>query len=717
MKKIIILILSLFTYINIFSYDLKVGTYENYPISFVKEDSVKGIFPEILKVIAEKEHWNIKYTVKPQKNIMKDLEEGNIDVAFAFGYSFERSKLFNYNTIPVISDWGKVYTNYKEDITSFKEFVNKSVGVMKSDIFYEGKEGIKNLLNGFEVKCTYIEYDTYDEIIIALSKNIIDIGIVPRIYGLMNEKKYNIRDTTLMFYPIELFFIFSKNVDSSVINTIDNYLKAFKYNPNSIYYSILDKYLQKNIKNKIPSWIYAIIVSSIIVIFSLFFMIYLLKKIVLKKTKKIETQKEEIEASYEEMQAQNEQLKINNLELESMYNEMEESKKKLEEKYNEITSLNNILDMSLKNEEFEYNRFKKLLEINSKISDFLKRENDFLLSEMLKISINVINADYGSVYKFVGDKWIFIDAIGHDIGILKTLDLDKKYVVDVYNVEVIENIERYNTELPKYTLKKFNEAIKRNKYTLLIPLIVDGEKIAGISFDNKEKKFTNEDIEIAKAFKVLSETILRQKKYENNFKKAYIDFANKLAMVAEAHDEITGNHIERVGILSEFIAKKLNLPEENIIKIRNFAPLHDVGKIFIPLNILNKKGKLTDKEWDKMKKHTLYARRLLEDNEYFKVALNIALYHHEKYDGTGYPFNLIGDNIPIEAQIVSIVDVYDALRSNRPYKKAFSHEKTIKIFMNGDGRTHPKHFNPKILKVFIDNEEEIKSIYDKIFKN
>ncbi|BBE31583.1 hypothetical protein OSSY52_17240 [Tepiditoga spiralis] len=717
MKKISIGIFILFIFIRVFSYNLNVGTYENYPISFTKDNNVKGIFSDILNFISEKEHWNINYTIKPQKNIMKELEDGNLDIAFAFGYSLERSKIFNYNTIPIISDWGEVYTNYKEDITSFKEFSNKSVGVMKSDIFYEGKNGIKNLLNGFGIKCNYIEYDTYDEIMIALSKNIIDIGIVPRIYGLMNEKKYNIKDTTLMFYPIELFFIFSKNVDNSIINTIDMYLKKMKYDSNSIYYSILDKYLQKNAKNKVPMWIYIIIISSVMIIFILFFIVYLLKKIVSKKTKKIKDQKEEIEASYEEMQAQNEQLKSNNLELENMYNEMEKSKKKLEEKYNEITSLNNILDISLKSEEFEHKRFKKLLEINSKISDFLKRENDFLLSEMLKISINVINSDYGSVYKFVGNKWIFVDAIGHDIGILKTLDLDKKYVFDVYNVEVVENIERYNTEIPKSTLEKLKKGIKKSRYTLLIPLIVNGEKIAGISFDNKEKKFTNEDIEIAKAFKTLSETILKQKKYENNFKKSYVNFANKLAMVAEAHDEITGNHIERVGILSEFIAKKMNLNEEMVIKIRNFSPLHDVGKIFIPLNILNKKGKLSDEEWNKMKKHTLYARKLLEDNEYFKVALNIALYHHEKYDGTGYPFNLIGDNIPIEAQIVSIVDVYDALRSNRPYKEAFSHEKTFQILVNGDGRTQPSHFNPEILKIFINYEKEIESIYNQIFKN
>jgi len=156
---------------------------------------------------------------------------------------------------------------------------------------------------------------------------------------------------------------------------------------------------------------------------------------------------------------------------------------------------------------------------------------------------------------------------------------------------------------------------------------------------------------------------------------------------------------------------KLDFPEKFKDEIYNYSVLHDIGKIFVSKEILNKPGKLTSEEWETVKKHTIYAKKLL-DNPHFKVALNIAMYHHENYDGTGYPKGLKDDEIPIEAQIVKIVDVYDALRSGRPYKKAFSHEEAMKIIIEGDGRTMPSHFNPKILDIFKSLSDEIRKIYE-----
>ena len=98
----------------------------------------------------------------------------------------------------------------------------------------------------------------------------------------------------------------------------------------------------------------------------------------------------------------------------------------------------------------------------------------------------------------------------------------------------------------------------------------------------------------------------------------------------------------------------------------------------------------------------------------FEMARNIALYHHEKYNGRGYPFGLKGEEIPIEARIVAIVDVYDALRSKRPYKEAFSHEKALKIILEGDGRTKPEDFDPRVLEVFRDYGDEIGKLWEKV---
>ncbi|MDI6851808.1 MAG: HD domain-containing phosphohydrolase [bacterium] len=184
-------------------------------------------------------------------------------------------------------------------------------------------------------------------------------------------------------------------------------------------------------------------------------------------------------------------------------------------------------------------------------------------------------------------------------------------------------------------------------------------------------------------------------------KEAFYDFAERLALVAEGYDIDTGEHLVRVKYLTKLLVQELEIPEDLKEEVINYSVLHDVGKIFIPLDILNKPGPLDPDEWELMKQHTVFAKRLLAHPR-FKVALEIALYHHENYDGTGYPFGLAGEAIPLTGRIIKIVDVYEALRSERPYKRAFSHEETVKILLYGDNRTKPEHFDPLLLKKFIE---------------
>ncbi|KHC92402.1 metal dependent phosphohydrolase [Thermotoga sp. Mc24] len=196
---------------------------------------------------------------------------------------------------------------------------------------------------------------------------------------------------------------------------------------------------------------------------------------------------------------------------------------------------------------------------------------------------------------------------------------------------------------------------------------------------------------------------------------AYEFFTYKLVDIVEGFDEPTGNHVRRVQELSKFFAEEMGLDEDLVHKIYLYAPLHDIGKIKVPKEILNKKGKLTAEEWEIMKKHTIWGGELLSGRKELEVARNIALYHHENYDGTDYPFGLKGDEIPIEAQIVKIVDVYDALRSERPYKKALSHEESVRVILEGDGRTSPSDFHPKLIEIFREKHKKIKEIWEKTY--
>ena len=165
---------------------------------------------------------------------------------------------------------------------------------------------------------------------------------------------------------------------------------------------------------------------------------------------------------------------------------------------------------------------------------------------------------------------------------------------------------------------------------------------------------------------------------------------------------------------AETLALHLDFGQGFTRLILSAAPMHDVGKIGVPDVILLKEAALNPQEWEMMKKHTIIGARLLEGSKTFllEMARQIALTHHERWDGSGYPAGLKGEAIPMVGRIVMLADCYDALRSERPYKAGFSHAKARDALMNGDERSQPEHFDPKLLGAF----REVHEQFDHIFK-
>jgi putative two-component system response regulator len=187
-----------------------------------------------------------------------------------------------------------------------------------------------------------------------------------------------------------------------------------------------------------------------------------------------------------------------------------------------------------------------------------------------------------------------------------------------------------------------------------------------------------------------------------------LSVVQRLGMAAEYRDEETGNHILRMSHICKLIAQRLGWDEYDVDLILNASPMHDIGKIGVPDAVLLKAGKLTADEWEKMKAHATIGGRLLEGDEsdLMVMAKNIALTHHEKWDGSGYPEGLLGEQIPIEGRIAAIADVYDALTSVRPYKHAWPASEAMDYIKSSSG----KHFDPKLVDIFIDNIDEINEI-------
>ncbi|MBI5575017.1 MAG: response regulator [Deltaproteobacteria bacterium] len=228
------------------------------------------------------------------------------------------------------------------------------------------------------------------------------------------------------------------------------------------------------------------------------------------------------------------------------------------------------------------------------------------------------------------------------------------------------------------------------------------------------------------------ENILKVKKYQDfleehsrilesrieertrQLKAAVLDTAQRLTLASEYRDVDTYNHVKRIGIYSEVVARELGFNDEAAEIIANASPMHDIGKVGISDSILLKKGELTKEEFEVIKTHTTIGARILRGSSspYLKMAEIIALTHHEHWDGSGYPQGLKGEEIPIEGRIVNLVDMYDALRSKRPYKPSFNHENAVHLVSGNGPVIRPEHIDPKLRQAFIRCADKFRAIFE-----
>lgn len=324
----------------------------------------------------------------------------------------------------------------------------------------------------------------------------------------------------------------------------------------------------------------------------------------------------------------------------------------------------------LKEENFIYAK-----DIDETIEKVRKKEADYSISDYKTL----INKLYNNGY----DKEIKIAGI-----------LDKKY--DVSMVVNEKEHELYEA-LKDISASFLNENMSKNIYL---------EKNS-YETDNS-KKFLIFSIGILFISLILlykgKKSLTEKRKYED----LMLSLVSSLEAVNQFNDLETGNHIKRLNLYSELLANKLGCNKKFCEEIGRVASLHDVGKIGIDRSILKKPGKLNEEEFKIIKEHPEIGYEIIKKSGVSLMAENIARYHHEKWNGKGYPRGLKGLEIPLEARIVSIVDVYDALRQKRVYKDGFTHEKAIEIIRSESG----KSFDPNIVKVFLENEFKFERLFN-----
>lgn len=304
---------------------------------------------------------------------------------------------------------------------------------------------------------------------------------------------------------------------------------------------------------------------------------------------------------------------------------------------------------------------------------------------------------------------------------LTEIILNKK---PIYNNDIIQylNSKKHKNKSLELIAK---EGIKSN---MIIPLIINNRVFGFLFFSSFDKNtYDHRSLKIGENIAHSIATII-EKTYLT--KRILNNIALTFADLVEKKDCETGNHVNRMTRYSKVIADGLLDHNKNNYRVNSsfikdinlYAPLHDIGKVGIPDSILNKPSKLTADEWLIMKEHPNIGADILvkfEDSlkifgkQFYQIAIDITRHHHEKWDGSGYPYGLKLEEIPLAARIVAIADVFDALASRRPYKEPKSFDECVEIIKSGKG----SHFDPELVDVFLEKLPKIKKIYDEDFKD
>jgi len=389
---------------------------------------------------------------------------------------------------------------------------------------------------------------------------------------------------------------------------------------------------------------------------------------------------------------------------------LREQKRKLRESneqltaYNEeVMAMNEELDQSFDEINNLNQRFVDMIDTVSSLEDNVAQDEDEFLGNLLLDAVNIVpEADYGKIYIIEDDTCRFVSTVGHDIESLKELRINKKHLKNL-DSNNIYNSEDYSIDIESLDpslRNKFAEALKPIKESIYIDINLNNRTAGRISLDIAEEStntFKSTTPRILESFATLTSAFFAYKRYDYLQGKFTRELISSIIKILEMYDIYTKGHSENVANISLLIAEKMNLSEEEVIDSYWAGMVHDIGKLLVPVEILNKKGSLSKVEYELVKNHPVWGSKALSDSETLEHISEYVLYHHERWDGGGYPNGLERNEIPIISQIISVADAWDAMTSNRAYRDSLSKEAAFKEIEENRGT----QFSPKVVDVFV----------------
>jgi putative nucleotidyltransferase with HDIG domain len=686
---IIILMLLTISDVSLAESKVTVGYPEHYPLTY-KDNAgeASGFFIDLLKKIDERnETITFDYIYGDWENILNDLESGKIDLVAGLVEGDERLEIYDFNKQSMVLSWGTVVLQSKKNVESILDLEGMTLGHLRSDYFALGEKGLINKLYDFQLDVAYKSYPSYNALLQAIEDGAIEGGIMDQASARKIYNYKNIKDTGLVFAANALKVAALKGNQKETLNLIDSELQQWLEDKDSFYYEAYNRHLDIGfVEGMVPFYrqykkrIWFIFFSIALMVAYSQLELYLRTKELRRQTKVLEEANEKSEETFSKKQ------------------------EIVAEKALAVDDLQNHID------QFE----DLMLFITRNVSLNHTNSEKELFSELLEEAFRLIEvADFGYVYNFDENQYLkIVDTINVEISLTEKIHLRDLMPIGT-SVAIIED---FTSKATKYIEKEhikneIKEQFKPSKESLLLVFKNNQVNYGGIVLDIKEgsrKRFDEQSKEIMLALKNIAEGyFLNENYYEMDviFQKEMIF---SLIKVLEIHDAYTKGHSQGVAREAKALAQYMSLPTEAVNEVYWAGLVHDVGKILISEKIINKKTQLTSFEYETIKKHPVYGYEALKNSELTKDMADIVLYHHERYDGKGYPEGIRGQSIPYQSRIISIVDSYDAMISDRVYKP----KKTISEALFEIEKNLSTQFDPEIGRQFIEMKKKEVEIHE-----
>jgi polar amino acid transport system substrate-binding protein len=654
---------------------LRVALDRDYPpFTYIDKDgNLVGISVDFWELFEEKTGIDVELIPVEWAKAHQMMLERSADVIDSIFKTPAREEYFDFTSAIFRITSSIYYRSGLENILSPKDLTPYVVGAKEKDALID----FALAQNG---NITFRLYKNYSDIVESAKKGEIDVFIMDDLpanfYLVKYDLLYKFRKTEP--FTVNYIYIATQDGNKEILDILNSGLTKFSQEELD---NLLKKYTVTVEEERYPPWLPRAIAFGILGVIVVIHVLFVLNRFLAKK---IEIATRELLASKEELMAMNEELRANNEELEELYKQLEES-----------TGL-----------------IWKILETVSKISMLNIDEEEFL-EDILKLALETIpKTNAGSIF--------IIDKNSEDIRLVKTIGHGKELEGLVFKKDwfiasddaiivkdLLDRDKRSNLPLELYEiLVRFSKPAPE---TIIAPLNWQDRRFGYVNFDiinDKNTHFNETDLNIAGWFGSVVASFYAIRNYVRKEGIILNNLVITLTKALEYYDKYTCGHSERVARYALEIAERLNLDLETAKKIYWAGYLHDIGKIFVPQDVLNKPGRFTEEEYNIVKIHPVKSEELVSEIEELREIARIIRHHHERWDGKGYPDGLSGEDIPLSSRILGIADAFEAMTCERPYKRGLTLEEAIEELKRCSGT----QFDPKLVDVMVSIiEEELRS--------